>query len=106
MKLIIHKGCVPKDTVVYYEPTIKGVIQMELFIKGIEIVAEKFLGHKDTKVFAHALASELIKHFFRKFDKDVSKEDFFRLIEIVLGKENLADKVKEILEVVADEKKD
>lgn len=78
---------------------------MELLIKGLELIAEKFLGHKDVKVYAHGLAGELIKDFFRKFEKDLTKEDYFRLIEIVIGKENLLNKLKEILELVEDDKK-
>ena len=85
MKLIIHKGALKKDTVVYYRPALWEDINMDLVIKGIELVVGKFLGHKDARVVFQGVAIELIKHLLKTYEKDLQKDDILRIVEALSG---------------------
>ena len=81
MKLIIHKGVVPKDAVVYVTRGYK----MEAVLFAIGKVVEQFLGHKDARVVFQGVAIELIKHLLKNNEKDLEKEDILRIIEALCG---------------------
>ena len=56
---------------------------MDLLIKGIELVTEKLLGKHDPKVVLQAVGIEILKHFLKKYEKDLSKEDFLKILELL-----------------------
>ena len=81
MKLIIHKGVVPKDAVVY----VTRGYNMEAVLSGIAGIVERFLGHKDARVVFQGVAIELIKHLLKHYEKDLEKEDILRIVEALSG---------------------
>ena len=85
MKLVIHKGALKKDTEVYYRPNLWEEINMDLLIKGIELIADKFLGHKDYRVVYQGIAIHIIKYLLKKYESDLKKEDLIRIVEALNG---------------------